>query len=278
MVLQIITVVLLVVLVQQKGALLSGNLYDEGYMEDEMYDEKMDEGADAWLDDTMEEEEGESSSEGEEEEQNTSEGATETSSSVGGTNCTATADTTDVDPGCSDPEPECDESTDTCVECLHDDACFRNTPGYPICVGTVCMQCRDSVDCHKGTIETSDDHPNGPTCITDTSTPDSIKRCASPACDTHADCTNPSAPACDGTTGICVECFTGNDCSASEPRCNSLLDMCVACVSDSDCPTFFPGTFVCQGAGGNNSKCIECDFSTPCTDPSKTCNADGECV
>jgi hypothetical protein len=62
------------------------------------------------------------------------------------------------------------------------------------------------------------------------------------ACSSATECSDPSAPVCDPTTGTCVDCLTDDDCVRFEGRsaCSSEAPRsgrCVECTSDDDCST-----------------------------------------
>jgi Cys-rich repeat protein len=54
-------------------------------------------------------------------------------------------------------------------------------------------------------------------------------------CISNAQCTDPTAPACDPLTNVCVECVLDDECPG-DLVCDGTTNTCVQCVDDGDCP------------------------------------------
>ena len=118
---------------------------------------------------------------------------------------------------CTAPTPACDESTDTCVECITSLDCPALRPACQTSIHT-CVECLSSNDCSS---------PR-PACDANTNL------CVE--CLTSADCAAPF-PACHASTQTCVECVSSADCAAPEPVCKTGTNLCVQCLTDQDCPS-----------------------------------------
>ena len=92
-----------------------------------------------------------------------------------------------------------------------------------------------------------------------------------PPCKTFEDCTNSKLPACNTSTGGCVECLSSNDCDDGEP-CLTTTNTCVECVSDTDCEEA-----VCMTS---TTTCVECLTDSDCAnqDGTNACGAMNTCV
>jgi len=115
---------------------------------------------------------------------------------------------------CVTPDPLCDLSTGTCVQCVTSDDCTA-TPGTPICSAGQCVGCTTDTQCTNPAL---------------------------PACEPSGVCgqcsaTNDSAcvdgtPVCNAASGTCVECNVGTDCTSGV--CNTAAHTCgVASAPDA---------------------------------------------
>ena len=97
---------------------------------------------------------------------------------------------------CKAPTPVCDMPGGSCVECTT--AAHCKDPTKPFCAASKCVACGMA--------------PAGQTCAT----------------------LDATKPACDATTGACIECNTSADCTATaKPIC--VNKQCVACTGDAQC-------------------------------------------
>ena len=97
------------------------------------------------------------------------------------------------------------------------------------------------------------------------------------ACSTGDDskCAEHSAatPHCDTSSGLCVQCLGGADCTtATAPICGA-DHACRACVGGDTCEGH-PGT-VCDAVSG---ECVQCVDATNCSGTTPLCLADHTCV
>ncbi len=167
-----------------------------------------------------------------------------------------------VDDVCGDPvncptcgtDQVCDESDNTCVECVSDSDCSSDK----VCGDGTCVQCVSDYHC-GGTGQVCD----GNTCVCNESRTD-----AEVCSDQGAECgtvddvcgdpiTCPSCSAgesCNGNT--CVECSSDNDCASNERctngTCECVPDCAFYCDGESDgcggtCPTCGTGEVCCYG-------------------------------
>lgn len=75
-------------------------------------------------------------------------------------------------------------------------------------------------------------------------------------CLTRGDCSASPTPACDQPSGTCVECLADTDCSGARPFCDTSSSECVECRVATDCG---PGLGACVEA-----RCVECDTDDDC--------------
>ena len=120
--------------------------------------------------------------------------------------------------------------------------------------------------------------------------------CTAAGCTSDSNCPNSSTPACNITTGICVQCTDTNhnqcintqtcinnicvasaactmssECQAPTPFCNTTLDVCVQCLKNTDCASNYCGSNgTCQSAPSS------CVTSKDCA-PGSTC-INGVCI
>lgn len=82
------------------------------------------------------------------------------------------------------------------------------------------------------------------------------------------------APLCQPSTGRCVACLEGGDCTLpEEPRCDTTRGECVTCLGDGDCGG---ATSACDVAEGECVECVECLANTDCG-PEEWCSPDYRC-
>jgi len=174
---------------------------------------------------------------------------------------------------CQEPNPACDPSDGTCVECVIDDDCDE---GFE-CVENACLEsveCRDDEDCLEPTLPACKLSTN--TCVECTSTNDEYCDGLGEVCDTenslcvgclgNLDCP-PTDPLC--SSGSCSPCVDNTPCIGRTDKevCKTDTGECVFCVPGSGCP---PATPVCVGY----SSCAECT-----SEESGACNTEWQdCV
>ena len=167
---------------------------------------------------------------------------------LGGNSIGGTSATSACSPACSGAKPACNETTQTCVECVADGNCSGSKPacntgnntcvqcmkdgncpgGTPLCdtSSNICVQCKSNSDC--------------------TSTSSSLCRAGTCSpCAQDADCSQIAGKnAC--KTGTCVQCVVANESACSGNSCNpttnictttprNSVDICHSCIADSEC-------------------------------------------
>ena len=140
---------------------------------------------------------------------------------------------------CSGTKPVCNESAESCVECVGDGNCSGVRPACETTSNT-CVQCTKDSYCSGATpaCKTANDADSG----TDTNT------CVQCTKDSH--CSGKTS-LCDTTKSLCVQCKSNTDCSQAEaPLCSS--GTCSPCTQDTDC-THISGKTVCNTASSTNS-------------------------
>jgi hypothetical protein len=137
------------------------------------------------------------------------------------------------DDACSVPTPICNETTDTCVECLAPADCTTGAKDKCDAASNTCVECLEAADCGSPTAARCD----GGACV---------------KCESNDDCTHIAGKTvCDTAAGECVQC-TGKDyasCGSDMGTplvCDSLLrtcttnkkasaGLCKPCVADDQC-------------------------------------------
>eukprot|EP00288_Rhodomonas_lens_P018483 CAMPEP_0177702198 /NCGR_PEP_ID=MMETSP0484_2-20121128/7011_1 /TAXON_ID=354590 /ORGANISM="Rhodomonas lens, Strain RHODO" /LENGTH=734 /DNA_ID=CAMNT_0019213471 /DNA_START=83 /DNA_END=2283 /DNA_ORIENTATION=+ len=182
---------------------------------------------------------------------------------------------------------QCDETADTCVECLADTDCSGATP---VCDGNgVCVACLANADCDNNVFCDGVE-----TCNTATNT---CQSGSAPTCDDGKWCNG--AETCDAASDTCVA--GAAQCQGVGKMCDESGDACVECLANSDCDNGLfcdgaetctagmcaPGVTQCQGAGEFCSEakdaCVACLADADCDngdfcDGAETCSAAGTCV
>lgn len=169
-------------------------------------------------------------------------------------------------------------STGLCVlnGCSANSDCASNPLGDTFCdtsTGT-CVGCVSSNNC-----------PSGQTCQNNQCLPS-----GSTGCTSNSDCSaTPATPVCEISMGVCVQCQTSSDCSATTPVCDVQLSQCVQCLSASDCAagqTCDLTSDTCQGVSCDAATCGSmcsangqmCDTTTcTCTGTATGCTSNANC-
>lgn len=183
----------------------------------------------------------------------------------------------------------CDETSETCVECLVDAQCA----GVAICdqVNNVCACPQGTHLCDKECLPDDSVGSCGDRCQSCPSDPNGTATCEAGACGlqcadgllfdpasnscvecaTSNDCADPSAPVC--VEGICGGCSAPSDCAGrgATPICEPDSGACVACTAadSSGC-----GDFVCDldtntcgsTLAGSLGGCEPCSYDAECSD------------
>jgi hypothetical protein len=147
------------------------------------------------------------------------------------------------DGACSVPTPVCNETTDTCVECLAPADCTTGAENKCDTASNTCVECLETADC--GTPSAA--RCEGGKCI---------------ECESNEDCNHiVGKGVCD--TGTCVRCTAadesacaGNSCNPATKECTSTtagsVGTCKPCLADSEC------------MGGNkpdpDARCVPMEF------------------
>lgn len=152
-----------------------------------------------------------------------------------------------MDGGCKDcPPSKCEENID----------CAGKAGGEYCSAAKECVQCLESSQCAA----------TEPVCAENACT----------GCAVKSDCSErPATPACDATSGDCVEC-TADDaakCGADGKVCKADATTCVQCNVNADCKD---GT---KPICGSDNMCRGCTAESDCQGIGKVCReATGECV
>lgn len=135
--------------------------------------------------------------------------------------------------GCSGTTPVCTPEGQ-CVGCA---AGANSCPQGQICLPTGACECKNSEDCAV---------PSAPVCD------EAIKQCR--GCSRADECQGAS-PACDTSSGRCVECVTNTECGsrAGTPFCDPGTNRCVSCLTSGDCTS--AQTPICS----DSRVCVECN-------------------
>ncbi len=146
---------------------------------------------------------------------------------------------------CEGATPECDETSDTCVECLDSNShCEAPTPACDPGAHE-CVECVENGDCAEG--------------VCDPATHQCVECLENENCDE-------TSPFCD-PDHFCAECLKTTDCT--DPQA-SLCDAgsCSPCQSNADC-AHLVGTTVCDTAAG---ECVECTIEEEAVCGGTSCN------
>ncbi|MEK6675241.1 MAG: hypothetical protein AABZ47_06250 [Planctomycetota bacterium] len=183
------------------------------------------------------------------------------------------------------PGQQCNETTDTCVDCSANADCNDNNPcTNDVCQSGTCINSPNTVPCNDGLFCTSNDTCSGGVCV------GGANPCSSNL-------------TCDETNDRCVECFVNADCQES-PDNICTTDTCSAqglCVHTNNTVTCNDGLFctltdrctggACVGSGARCStaqfcledqdQCVQCRDANDCED-GNVCSQDvcenGSCV
>jgi hypothetical protein len=148
------------------------------------------------------------------------------------------------DSACSVPTPVCNETTDTCVECLAAADCTTGAKDKCDAASNTCVECVETTDCASPRAARCD----GGTCV---------------KCESNDDCDHISGKGiCDG--GACVKCTIADETPCGGKSCNPATNDCTTttvgtvgtckpCAADSEC------------LGGNkadaDSRCVPMEFN-----------------
>ena len=156
------------------------------------------------------------------------------------------------DGACTATKPVCEETTDTCVECLDSHDC-RGAKGACDTDTHACVDCLDSDDCAD------------PNAVCDTATTHCVQ------CLTASDCKDPKAARCDAMA--CAQCETNQDCAhiAGKPVCDTTAGQCVQCTTDDDAAA-------CGGKSCNPATKTCTTTAVETKDLCEPCLADSECI
>ena len=149
---------------------------------------------------------------------------------------------TPCDGACEAPTPVCDESDDTCVECLEEADC---TGSEKKCDTTAreCVECLGSEHCTTAAAAKCD----GGACV---------------ECEINDDCAHIAGKGvCDG--GTCVQCTVADEAPCAGKSCNpatksctnttiASVGTCAPCVADSECSG--------GGTADPNARCVPMEF------------------
>ncbi len=174
--------------------------------------------------------------------------------SAGGSGGTGGSEPVPCDGACDAATPVCDETTDTCVECLDStEHCEAPTPACDP-EGHECVECVENGDCAAGLCD-----PAAHQCV---------------ECLETDDCEAPT-PVCDTEQQVCAECLDNTHCT--EPTASWCDDnSCAPCQTNADC-AHLTGTTVCDVDAG---QCVQCTIAeeavcggTSCNPATNTCTA-----
>lgn len=162
----------------------------------------------------------------------------------------------------------------------------------PLCLDSVCVQCKSNSDCPSGSDGGADDGGSdggaarGGFC--------NLLKNLCVGCLKHSDCRDPGKPVC-GVTQTCVACANqlapDDGCTSRNPAlpaCNPATGRCEQCVRASDCsPRSGDGGVGDAGRDGGvmggvcsvKNTCVECNSKTDCTaDPARPFCVGNACV
>ena len=146
------------------------------------------------------------------------------------------------DGACETPTPVCDESDDTCVECLEEQDC-TGTEKKCDTDARACVECLGSEDCSNAAAAKCD----GGACV---------------ECENNDDCGHIDGKGvCDN--GTCVECTVaqetpcaGKSCNPATKSCTNTtigsVGTCAPCLADSECSG--------GGTADPNARCVPMEF------------------
>lgn len=145
---------------------------------------------------------------------------------------------------CPTDKPVCDESSDTCVECLVEQDCAGPTTTMCEATSNTCVECLMTAHCETAGAARCEDGA----CV---------------ECENNGDCTHIAGKGvCDG--GTCVQCTVEDETPCAGKSCNPATNACTdttigstgsceACVADSECSG--------GGTADPTARCVPMEFN-----------------
>ena len=180
-----------------------------------------------------------------------------------------------------------DSSTGNVPRTCHED---QDCPAsQPLCLNSVCVQCRNDDDCPLRGDDSADDDGTSRGALCDLKTNQCVE------CLSHEDCRDPDRPLC-GADQTCVGCASAtapeDGCATrnpATPACNAAIGNCVECTSPRDCAPKARDGGTGDDPGDDSglpsrvcspkNTCVECNNNADCTaDPARAFCRDNVCV